>query len=108
MVIRQVIITDLALDELHSEILYHRLNTSEVFASTMKIEFMKKVDSILLNPYIYPECRFLPTKTQIYRNIIWGNYLIIYRIKKDVIEVLSFFHAKQKPSKIRLVTRKKK
>ncbi len=73
----------------------------------MKTDFMLKVDSILPNPYIYPECRFLPTKTQIYRNIIWGNYLIIYKVKKDIVEVLSVFHTKQKPSKIKLVRKKK-
>lgn len=102
-----MIITDKALDELHAEIIYHRLNTSEKFASTMKTDFMEKVDSILPNPYIYPECRFLPTKTQIYRNIVWGNYLIVYRIRKDIIEVLSLFHTKQKPSRIRLSRKKK-
>jgi plasmid stabilization system protein ParE len=106
MVSRMLIISDKALDELHAEIIYHRLNTSEKFASTMKIDFMQKVDSILPNPYIYPECRFLPTKTQIYRNIVWGNYLIIYKIRKESIEVLSLFHTKQKPSKVRMVRKK--
>jgi len=104
---KTLVITDKALDELHAEIVYHRLNTSEKFASTMKTDFMQKVDSILPNPYIYPECRFLPTKTQIYRNIVWGNYLIIYKIKKNSIEVLSVFHTKQKPAKIKLVKKKK-
>jgi plasmid stabilization system protein ParE len=108
MVSRRLIITDRALSELQAEIIYHRANTSEAFASTMKTDFMSRVDSILPNPYIYPECRFLPTKTQIYRNIVWDNYLIIYKIKKDAVEVLSVFHTKQKPAKIRLVRKKKK
>jgi hypothetical protein len=103
---RILVIKDEALDGLHGEILYHRLNTSEKFASTMKIDFMQRVDSILPNPYIYPECRFLPTKTQIYRNIVWGNYLIIYRVKKEIVEVLGVFHTKQKPAKIKLVKKK--
>ncbi len=103
MVIKTLVILDIALDELQSEILYHRANTSEAFAASMKIDFMKKVDSILPNPYIYPECRFLPTKTQLYRNIVWGNYLIIYKIKKNSVVVLSLFHTKQKPVKIRMV-----
>jgi plasmid stabilization system protein ParE len=107
MVTYDLIITDYALDELHAEIIYHRLNTSEFFASRMKMEFMNAVDSIFPNPYIYPECRFLPTKTQIYRNIIWGNYLIIYRIRRDSVEVLSLFHTKQKPAKARQVRGRK-
>ena len=108
MVIRELIIADSAYDELHSEIHYHKLNTSEVFAATMKTDFMRRVDSILPNPYIYPECRFLSTMTQICRNIVWGNYLIIYKIKRDSIEVLSLFHTKQKPSKIKLTRKRTK
>ena len=108
MVSRIIVITDNALDELHVEILYHRSNTSEKFAATMKTEFMPMVDTILPNPFIYPECRFMPTKTQIYRNIVWGNYLIIYKIKKESIEVLSVFHTKQKPAKVKLVRKRKK
>ena len=103
---RSVVILDIALEELHSEILYHRHNTSEVFASTMKKDFVKQVETILPNPYIYPECRFLPTKTQMYRNIVWGNYLIIYRIRKTKIVVLSLFHTRQKPVKIKMVKKR--
>ena len=107
MVKYEIVITDHALNEVNAEVLYHRQNTSEIFAATLKEEFMKQVDSILPNPYIYPECRYLPTKTQIYRNIVWGNYLIIYKIQKKTVEVLSFFHTKQKPAKIKLVKKKK-
>jgi plasmid stabilization system protein ParE len=101
MVSHSLIIADAALKDLNNEIIYHRLHTSEIFAARLKKEFMNQVDSICLNPYIYPECRFLPTKTQIYRNIIWGNYLIIYKIKREIVEVLSLFHTRQKPAKIK-------
>ncbi len=43
--------------------------------------------------YMYPECRFLPTKTMMYRNIILESYLIIYRIAPMKIEILRAFHA---------------
>src|ERR1035437_5048472 len=107
MVSYSLIIAHSALNDLQDEIIYHQLNTSETFAAKLKTGFISKVDSILPNPYIYPECRFLPTKTQIYRNVIWGNYLIIYKIKSEVIEVLSLFHTKQKPSKIKLKRKRK-
>jgi plasmid stabilization system protein ParE len=44
---------------------------------------------------MFPEVRFLPTKSKTYRNIILGAYLIIYRIKSDRIEVLRIFHSSQ-------------
>jgi plasmid stabilization system protein ParE len=106
-VVFTVDITDAALDELQAEILYHKVNTSEFFAAKMKISFMAQVDSILPNPYIYPECRFIPTQTQLYRNIVWGNYLIIYKIKKTEIIVLSLFHSKQSPRKIKRIRKRK-
>lgn len=35
---------------------------------------------------LHPECRHLETKTKIYRNIIFGSYLIIYRIKAQKLK----------------------
>ena len=52
---------------------------------------------------IYPECKHLETKTQIYRNIILGKYLIIYRIKAKKIEVLRAFHGSQNPRIIKAI-----
>ena len=37
---------------------------------------------------MYPECRHILTKSRIYRNIILGSHLIIYRITPQRIEVL--------------------
>ena len=50
---------------------------------------------------IYPECRYLETKTQIYRNIIIGKYVIIYRVKTSKIEVLRALHSSQNPKYIK-------
>ncbi len=46
---------------------------------------------------LHPECRHLETKTKIYRNIILGSYLIIYRITPNRIEVLRAFHGSRSP-----------
>lgn len=48
-----------------------------------------------------PECRHLPTKDQRYRNIIVGNYLIIYRIKKNHILALRILHGHSSITKIK-------
>ncbi len=50
---------------------------------------------------IYPECRHLTTKTKIYRNIILGSYLVIYRITPKRIEVLRAIHGSQSPKQIK-------
>lgn len=50
---------------------------------------------------MYPECRFLPTKSKIYRNIIIGKYLILYRVKQTQVQVLQAFYNSQSPVKIK-------
>jgi toxin ParE1/3/4 len=50
---------------------------------------------------MHPECRFLITKSKIYRNIILGSYLIIYRINQEQVEVLRVFNSKVSIRKIR-------
>ena len=49
----------------------------------------------------HPECRHLPTNDQRYRNIILGNYLIIYRVKKSRILVLRILHGHSSITKIK-------
>ena len=51
----------------------------------------------------YPECRHIPTKSRMYRNIILDAHLIIYRITAGRIEVLDIIHAASSISKIRRV-----
>ena len=104
---KTLIVSEYAALDLELEYLFYATEYSIEAAERLRLGFNKEILKILPNPYIYPECRFLPTKTQIYRNIIWGNYLIIYRIKKDVVEVLSLFHTKQKPSRIKLAKKRK-
>jgi hypothetical protein len=76
-------------------------NYSERYAETFLAEFISQVEQIL--PFVWgnPECRFLPTKNHIYRNIVWGNYLIIYKILKKEIWVVGLFHTKQNPGKLK-------
>jgi plasmid stabilization system protein ParE len=102
-----LVVREHAKNDLEQEYLYYAREYSIAAAEKLRLGFNQEILKILPNPYIYPECRFLPTKTQIYRNIAWGNYLIIYRIKKNVAHVLSLFHTKQKPSRIKMMTKRK-
>ena len=50
----------------------------------------------------HSECRFIPTKTKIYRTIPIKRFAsILYRIKPSRIEVLSIYNNSINPSKIR-------
>ena len=49
----------------------------------------------------YPECRYIPTKSRMYRNIILDAHLIIYRLTAVRIEVLDIIHAASSIRKIR-------
>ena len=61
----------------------------------------KSLDTLSYFYASYPECRHLPTKNRIYRNIILDAHLIIYRITNECIEVLDIIHSASSISKIR-------
>ena len=77
------------------------------FGEKAAIYFYQEIKSIvqrLETEYLlHPECRHLETKTKIYRNIILGSYLIIYRIRANRIEVLRAFHGSHSPKYIKNV-----
>ena len=62
--------------------------------------YVWNLDSMYLS---HPECRFLKTKNKIYRNIILGSYIIIYRITPARVEVLRIFNSRISIRKIRTV-----
>jgi len=77
----------------------------EVFGSIAAKSFIADIysriwslDSMFL---LHPECRHLSTTKKIYRNIILGSYLIIYKITSDSVEVLRIIHSHSSISKIK-------
>ena len=77
----------------------------ESFGEKAAIYFIQDLRNLILlletQYLLHPECRHLETKTKIYRNIILGSYLIIYRIKPKTIEVLRAFHCSRSPREIK-------
>ena len=65
------------------------LNASDAFVE----DLLFRVENLAFQYELHPECRFLVTKKRIYRNIILGSYMILYRIKTNRIEVLRIFHS---------------
>ena len=78
------------------------VDTFGLFAANAFIEeLIFRVDCLSFQYELYPECRFIVTKSHKYRNIILGSYLIIYRITFDRIEVLKFISSRMSITKIR-------
>jgi toxin ParE1/3/4 len=74
-------------------------NFSEIFLRNI----YQHIYELLLLFLVYPECKRLETKTQIYRNIILGKYLIIYRIRMEKIEAPRALHGSQSPEIIKTI-----
>jgi toxin ParE1/3/4 len=78
---------------------------AEAFGEFLADWFFERLKNILLElkyQYdLYPECKHLPTKGKIYRNIIYGKYLVIYRISPDKVEVLTMLHTSRSVTKIK-------
>ena len=103
----QIIIKQSALDDLEVQYHFYAENYSLDYAEKFRLDFFKEIRKILPNPLKFSECRFLPTKNKVYRNIVWNNYLIIFKIKKTSVDVLLLHHTKQHPKKLKAARRVK-
>ncbi|SEI37813.1 Plasmid stabilization system protein ParE [Dyadobacter sp. SG02] len=103
--IRPVVISTLAIESLEN-IYTYGIETFSYSSATVFIEELYVRINQLSSDYLHhPICRFIPTKTGIYRNLQHGRYLVIYRVKPERIEVLNIIHSSRSPTKIR-ATRK--
>jgi toxin ParE1/3/4 len=59
------------------------------------------IDELEFQYNLHPECKHLPSKGKIYRNIIFGKYLVIYRITPNKVEVLALLHSSRSVKKIK-------
>ena len=87
-----VVVSGLYHDDLKN-VFHYGVDTFGLAAAVNFIENIERiVNKLGLAYYMYPECRFIVTKTRMYRNIILESYLIIYRIANTRVEVLRIFH----------------
>jgi len=99
--IRPVVISDLAIESLEN-IYTYGLETFSYSSATVFIEELYVRITLLSSEYLHhPICRFIPTKTGLYRNLQHGKYLVIYRIRPERIEVLNIIHSSRSPSMIK-------
>jgi len=73
----------------------------QVAANSFISDIYSKISSLETSWMMHPECRHLATHDKRYRNIVIGNYLIIYRIKSDNILVLRILHSHSSITKIK-------
>ena len=99
--IKPYIISDRFFDSRSQVYKYGALMFGYFQAERYNWQVEKAIETLSHYYNIYPECRHLPTKSRMYRNIILDAHLIIYRITHDRIEVLDILHSASSIRKIR-------
>ena len=100
---KELIIREKAAEDLVEQIRYYVEAGAFDFATELHEKFYDQIRNILPDYLRFPECRFLLTKKKIYRNIVWGHYLIVFKIKPATIEILCLHHTRKNPRKIRVL-----
>ncbi len=98
---RPVIISIIAETDIQNIYLYGVETFGKNAAETFKAELMFMIRALRNLYEIHPGCRFLVTKSRMYRNIIFGSYLVIYRITPTRIEVLKAISSRMSISRSR-------
>ncbi len=98
---KELVIKTAALDQLQEVYLYYRDYVSVNFAEKFRLNFFSTIQLILPLYNRYPICKFKKPLNKSYRQITWNKFLIIYKITERNIEILSLFHTKQNPKKLK-------
>lgn len=98
-----VVISDMALASLE-KIYEYGIETFAYTAATVFIEeLIFRIEKLSTEYLLHPECRHLATKSKMYRNLIHGGYIAIYRINFDRVEVLNVLHSSRSITSIKAV-----
>lgn len=98
---RVVTVSDNFINDLGNIYAYGLITFGQRQASMYEGILWNLIERLNIEYEMYPECRWLPTKGRIYRNIILDSHLIIYRIKNEKIEVLRALHSHSSITKIK-------
>jgi plasmid stabilization system protein ParE len=97
----EVVVSDLALKSLE-QIYEYGIETFAFNAATIFIEELtERIEQLSTEYLLHPECRYIPTKSKKYRNLIHGSYIAIYRITFSHVEVLNILHSSRSISAIK-------
>lgn len=98
---KEVVLAEIAQSDIKAVFEYGAETFGFVAAKAFVAEVYLSIWSLDYQYRMHPECRFLPTKSKMYRNVIQGNYLIIYRITPKKVEVLRVLNSQVSIRKIR-------
>jgi toxin ParE1/3/4 len=90
---RAVKISITFLNDIQEVFWYGRSTFGKAQAENYEVKIWELVESLTTNFMLFPECRYLPTKSKMYRWIILDAHRIIYRIKPREIQVLRILHS---------------
>ncbi len=97
----EVVISELALQSLQ-QVYEYGVETFALSAANIFIdELYDRIYRLSTDYLTHPECRYMVTKSKMYRNIIHGGYIVIYRITAARIEVLNVLHNSRSISSIK-------
>src|ERR1700730_6066447 len=91
--ILEVAISEMALKSLEQIYEYGVETFAFAAASVFIEELFQRIEQLSFNYLSHPECRYLATKSKMYRNLIHGSYMVIYRINPERVEVLNVLHS---------------
>jgi toxin ParE1/3/4 len=94
-------ISELFLHDLEAIFQYGLETFGIIQAELYEKQIWELVEGLSPNYLLFPECRHLQTKSKIYRWIILQSHLIIYRLRKDEVQVLRIIHSKRRVSYIK-------
>ena len=97
---KRIIIKEAVFEQLKEEYLYITKNSSLDTAEKFRLEFFEKIESIKPFYNRFPICKFRKPINKNYRQMIWRDYLIVFKITKKAIYVLALFHTKKNPKKL--------
>jgi plasmid stabilization system protein ParE len=98
---REVVYSEQSLKSLQSIFEYGVETFSLDLASIFIDRLYEATQKLTTDFLIHPECRYLKTKSKMYRMMVYEQYLIIYRIKPLQIEILTIIHGSRSTSNIK-------
>lgn len=98
---KQLIIKEKALKQLEKIYSFYSYNVSVEFAETFRIGFFEKVRELLPFYNRYPYFKITKSKNKNYRQVLYKSHIIIYKIKKNEIEIVGIFYSKRNPNKLK-------
>ena len=98
---KEVVLTILAQADIKAAFDYGAETFGFIAAKAFVAEVYMSIWGLDYQYNMHSECRFLPTRSKMYRNIIQGNYLIIYRITPKRVEILRVLNSRVSIRKIR-------